>query len=98
MTFAGEGGAVMCHQCYEGHLIGLAYMSKQLSVAIPKECNVCGHQPNPDAEGNIRLWMHLKDGIYQFLCKLCSDAYERKRLDLYGDTRYGWIKKLKGAK
>lgn len=44
------------------------------------------------------MFLHWKDGVYQVLCRACSDRYERKRLDLYGDTVHGHLKKLKGAK
>jgi hypothetical protein len=49
-------------------------------------------------DGNIPMYLHPKDGIYQVLCRCCSDEYERERLDLYGDTLHGELKKLKGAK
>ncbi len=47
---------------------------------------------------DVRMYLHPMDGVAVFLCKPCSDAYERKRLDVYGSTPYGERKKLKGAK
>ena len=73
-----------------------------LAGAPPKGCQECGvtfatlESSAPD--GNVSMYVHQKDAIYQLLCRNCSDAYERKRLDLYGSTVYGHEKRLKGAK
>jgi len=94
----GTGGAIMCWHCYEWHRKAL----QALAGAPPAGCQECGKSgrqmvEDADGAGNVRFFLHQKDGIYQILCKACSDAYERRRLDLYGDTLYGWWKKLKGA-
>ncbi len=95
----GTGGAVMCWACYEHHQEALLSLCHGKP---PKACHGCGRSyeelEKTSADGNVSMWCHMKDGIYQMLCRPCSDAYERKRLDLYGDTEYGWKKKLKGAK
>lgn len=41
------------------------------------------------------MQLHPMDGLYAFLCLTCSDEYERKRLDLYGDTPHGHARGLK---
>jgi hypothetical protein len=40
---------------------------------------------------DVRYGVHRKDGLYQLLGVACgcSGRYERKRLDMYGDTPYG---------
>lgn len=87
----------MCWQCMGWHEHAL----KVLAGAPPRGCQECGvtfaflESCSPD--GNTRMYVHSKDGIYQILCPHCSDAYERKRLDLYGGTRYADLKKLKGS-
>jgi hypothetical protein len=98
MVGIGKGGAAMCWRCWESHLQAV----QALSGAIPRGCGECAvtfaalQEAAPG--GNVRMYVHWKDGIYQLLCPMCSDRYERKRLDLYGDTAYGWKNKLKGAK
>lgn len=94
-----EGQATMCWACYERHCATVKYLG---SGELPKGCMECGTSMEAlrarEADGNARLWVHWKDGIYQMLCRGCSDAYEKRRLDLYGDTAYGHMRKLKGAK
>ncbi len=92
------GGVVMCWNCYGWHQRAL----RMLAGSPPPGCQACDvtfkelTERSPD--GNTRMYLHVKDGIYQVLCTSCSDEYERKRLDLYGDTVHGWLRKLKGAK
>lgn len=40
-------------------------------------------------DGNVRMMVHLADGVYALMCRKCSDAYALKRADLYGETQYG---------
>jgi hypothetical protein len=87
-----------CWHCYAWHQSAL----KMLATAeYPPGCQECGldiavlREREP---GDFRMYLHPKDGIYQVLCKTCSDKYERKRLDLYGNTPYGHVQKLKGAR
>lgn len=85
-----------CWVCYEWHQHAL----KMLAGVDPPGCQQCGtffEVLRSRAAGDLRMYLHPKDGIYQILCKACSDGYERKRLDLYGDTPHGWLRKLKGA-
>jgi hypothetical protein len=85
-----------CWHCYEWHQQAL----RVLAGEDPPGCQECGtpyELLRAGAAGDLRMYIHPKDGIYQVLCKRCSDRYERKRLDLYGDTPYGYLQKLKGA-
>lgn len=88
----------MCWSCYEWHGKALA----MLAGHPPPGCQECGvtfdHLKRITPGGNVRMYLHPKDGIYQILCRTCSDRYTPKRLDLYGDTQFGWDHKLKGAK
>ena len=94
----GTGGAKICWHCYEWHHQAL----KMLAGQPPPGCQECGVSfealEKAAPGGNVRMYVHPKDGIYQVLCRRCSDAYTRKRVDLYGDTKFGWDRKLKGAK
>jgi hypothetical protein len=94
----GTGGAMMCWHCLEWHKEALMVLAGH----PPPGCQECGvtfaELKGIDPGGNVRMYVHPKDGLYQVLCKPCSDAYLPKRVDLYGDTQYGWDKKLKGAK
>lgn len=83
------GGVVRCWQCEEQHARAL----HMLAGTAPVECQACttpiADLQAMDAAGNVRLYVHLKDGVYQMLCQTCSDGYARKRRDLYGSTEYG---------
>lgn len=86
----------MCWKCYEGHQDAL----KLLAGQPPEGCHECGLSFRKLAEsapgGDIKMWVHWKDGIYQVLCKTCSDRYIPKRVDLYGATDFGKSLKLTG--
>lgn len=56
----------------------------------PKACQDCG-KPSSECAS---LFVHRKDGIYQALCRSCSDRYEQKAKELYRDTPYGAKRKL----
>lgn len=81
----------ICWQCFHDWQDALAVLSG--ANGHPKACAVCRadweelkrRSPGPD----VRMVLHPKDGIAQFLCGPCSDTYERKRLDIYGKTPYG---------
>lgn len=91
-----SGGPVMCWHCLEWHYKAL----QVLAGHPPPGCQECGitfaklAEAFPD--GDIRMYVHAKDGLYQVLCKTCSDQYVPKRVDLYGDTAFGRSRKLKG--
>ena len=94
----GTGGAKICWNCYEWHVKALGVLAGH----PPPGCQECGVTFTQLKEitpgGNVRMYLHPKDGMYQVLCRRCSDRYTPKRLDLYGDTQFGWNRKLKGAK
>lgn len=83
----GVGGAQICLRCLEWHgkAIGM------LAGTPPPGCQECGvtFAQLRERGGDVRMYLHQKDGIYQILCKPCSDAYIPKRRDLYGPTRFG---------
>src|SRR5579872_7592452 len=82
-----QGGARMCWHCYEWHqaALDLLYGGKE-----PLGCQECGLTTEELRRrafgGDIQMYVHPRDGVYQVLCKKCSDAYIPKRVDLYGDT------------
>lgn len=86
------GGVKICALCWANHRRNIRMLAGQ---GVVKNCQ--GDKCNrsfEDASGNLRMYIHLKDGIYQFLCLECSDKYEQQRSDLYRDTEYGAAKKL----
>lgn len=95
---AGGSTVGYCLHCYERHRDALNVL---LHGGVPAGCAECGltfaHLAELCAPADPRMYLHFIEGLYAFLCKPCSDAYERKRLDLYGDTPYGRAKRLKGA-
>lgn len=88
----------MCFHCWQWHQQAL----KMFAGEPPAGCQECGvtfealERAAPG--GNVGMYIHAKDGIYQVLCRRCSDAYIQKRVDLYADTKFGWDRKLKGGK
>ena len=85
----GTGGAKICWHCYGWHQAAVRVLSGQ----PPPGCQECGvtFRALSDAAGggDIRMYIHAKDGIYQVLCKACSDRYVVRRVDLYGATEFG---------
>lgn len=89
----GEGECVrICLDCYAWHRRAL----DMLAGTPPPGCQVCGvsFEEAKARDGNSRMWLHQKDGIYQILCGWCDAKYVQKRRDLYGNTPYGKKKKL----
>ena len=85
---AGPNG--YCLHCLEWHRKALDLLAGN----PPPGCQECERTfaQLEDSAGNARMYLHVKDGLYSLLCKSCSDAYERKRADLYGGTPYGRVK------
>jgi hypothetical protein len=85
----GTGGAKICFRCLEWHHNAI----RVLAGDPPPGCQECGltfaDLKAFDNAGNLRMYLHVKDGIYQILCTTCSDKYERKRADLFRETVYG---------
>lgn len=91
----GTGGAVRCWQCYEKHLVALKAFAGGPHPGC-QECGVTFRELSERTPGtDIRMAVHMKDGLYQILCLACSPAYVRKRVDLYGSTQFGHQNKLK---
>jgi hypothetical protein len=90
-----------CWRCLEWHAHALELLR---SGAPARGCQECDRDyaalEAMTAGADVRFGLHRKDGVWQVLGVACgcSDAYERKRLDMYGSTPYGERKKLKGAK
>lgn len=84
----GDGSAKICRHCQEHHEKVLT----MFAGAPPPGCQECGVTfetlralPN----GDVRMFLHMKDNIYQLLCPVCSDRYVAKRRDLYGPATFG---------
>lgn len=82
-------GVRICHNCYEAHNNAVDLIP---GGPMP-ECQECKKtaldlavEQNTKTPRMVAQW---KDGIYQMLCHQCSDKYEHKRRDLYGETEYG---------
>jgi hypothetical protein len=77
-----------CLRCLEKHMAAM----KMLEGGVPYACQECGITPMEVCErsgcDDIRMEMHYRDGLYQFLCKPCGDEYARKRLDIYEKTPF----------
>ena len=85
----GTGGAVMCWHCFQWHERALGVLAGE----IPKGCQECGvtfrELQARAGGGDIKMYVHPRDGLYAVLCKQCSDAYVPKRVDLYRATQFG---------
>jgi hypothetical protein len=96
VIYIGTGGACMCWLCWEWHNQAL----EALAGNPPSGCQVCGvtytqlQERSPNGDSEVGMYVHPKDGIYQVLCRACSDAYELQRVDLYRPTQFGYEKKL----
>jgi hypothetical protein len=87
-------GQAMCQRCHEwhGHALGV------LAGEMPRGCQECGltrEQLNAFETGpTTRMYVVMKDGIYQVLCMTCKNVYCAKRADLYRGTEFGARLKL----
>ncbi len=83
------GGVVMCWHCYEWH----GHALDVLAGNPPPGCQECGLMFEELAartpDGDCKMYVHPRDGLYAVLCKQCSDAYVLRRVDLYGPTQFG---------
>lgn len=94
LRFGDDGCVRLCARCWGKHLEALKVIGSGEPPKACQECNTPFGELAADERGNSRMYIHSKDGVYQVLCSCCSDAYERKRRDLYGSTPYGNAKKL----
>ena len=94
IPIGGAHGAKMCWHCWGWHQRAL----KLLAGEIPAGCQRCGATftalQGRAGSGDVRMYVHPKDGIYQVLCQICSDRYVAQRADLYRPTKYGHLKKV----
>lgn len=98
----GTGGVKMCFQCQEWHV---GQMNAVAQGGVPPGCFGCRATWDElrlriaagDNTSEVKMYLTPKDGIYQLLCRTCSDAYEQKRADLFKGTLHGRLKKLTGA-
>jgi hypothetical protein len=90
------GGPIMCWRCLEWH----QKARDALSGHPPPGCQQCGvtfaQLQERAGSGDVSMCIHVKDGIYQVLCRTCSDKYAPKRVDLYGATEFGRALRLAG--
>lgn len=77
-----------CLRCYEWHHKALAMLAGEPPPGC-QECGVSFQTLTGQTSGEVKMYLHPRDGIYQILCRVCSDVYERKRSDLYRDTPHG---------
>jgi hypothetical protein len=85
----GTGGIHICRNCLDWHERASKFLTENVP---PPGCQECGRSisdVSADKCTTARLWLVPKDGIYQVLCTECREAYEQKRADLFGPTRYG---------
>lgn len=88
--FAGSGFSRICGDCWAKHLECLAVIA---SGGVPAACHGCGmklktlkeREPGDD----IRMALHMKDGVYQLLCRNCDSRYVRAQADRFRGTPYG---------
>jgi hypothetical protein len=84
-------GQAICEYCLDWHFKAIDF----LDGGAPAGCQICGRSwaqvraETPYVEIGTRMYVVLKDGIYQLLCAGCKDRYTPKRLDLYQGTAYG---------
>jgi hypothetical protein len=82
-------GQGICDYCLEWHNHAIAF----LGGTPPPGCQGCGTTwavlRDSTAGVEVRMWVVMRDGIYQLLCKTCVAGYLPKRTDLYKGTQFG---------
>ncbi len=74
----------MCERCREWHGRALALLAEGTLPPGCQECPLTFGQLNDLAAGpTVRMYVVVKDGMYQVLCAHCKDAYCALRTDLY---------------
>lgn len=92
-AFGTDGCVFYSLDGYAQHLEGLHLLN---TGTPPDGCHECGRPASESLtpEGKNALYLHMKDGLYQVLCRACSDRYEVLVKDRYRDTPYGAQRKL----
>lgn len=79
----------LCRKCRHSHAAAV----EALAGKRQPECAGCQRNweelSEEQGEGNIRMMVHFADNVLALYCPSCSDSYEQKRRDLYGETPYG---------
>lgn len=84
----------ICDYCLEWHHHAIEFLG---GTCAPRGCQGCGMTWETlrdsvlgfDQGVEVRMWVVMKDGIYQLLCKTCVAAFLPKRADLYKGTQFG---------
>lgn len=84
-----QSGQAICDYCLDWHNHAVAFLGGE----TPRGCQGCGltWQTLRDSTTGVevRMWVVIKDGIYQLLCKACVAPYVAQRADLYKGTKFG---------
>ncbi|SRR5579883_1031412 len=91
--FGEDGHMHRCLKCHETHVEALDALATQ---KCPDRCAECRESCESihNRTGQATLFLHWKDGIYQFLCSRCARRYAEKRKDIFGHTRFGYETKI----
>lgn len=85
---------IMCIHCHEKHRVAIDAFEPPTHCQGP--CGRTFEEISLFTPGDkVGMTVHMKDGVYQILCAQCDADYVQKRRDLYGDTRFGWERKLR---
>jgi hypothetical protein len=83
-------GQAICDYCLDWHNHATEFLG---GSTTPRDCQACGLTwetlRDSTAGVEVRMWVVMKDGIYQLLCKGCVAPYVVKRADLYKGTQFG---------
>lgn len=84
---------VRCRNCDQSHVEAMEALA---TGKCPDQCGECREscESIQARTGRATLYLHWKDGIYQFLCAKCSAKYAGQRKDIYGPTRFGHEQKI----
>lgn len=90
----GQHGAVFySEEGWEKHVACLHMLAGGPPPDRCQECNL-DSALSLNEKGQSALYVHMKDGAYQALCRRCSDSYEAQARELYKDTPYGAARNL----
>jgi hypothetical protein len=79
----------ICDYCMEWHQNAI----EVLGGGVPRGCQVCDRSwdflRDSTLGEQVRMYVVVKDGIYQVLCPECVKSYLPKRADLFKGTPFG---------